>query len=348
MAKKFAEITGIHKIFNTETPSEGQNVGKTVYTTMYIADSELRTNIDENTIVFVTADDTDVDRIIGPNNYQISKDDCFIVAQNKVYATFGKVNVSDVMGPEGPQGPQGIQGPEGPQGLQGLQGPQGIQGPTGDTGPQGPQGPQGIQGPAGTSVSMPIGSVMMFAGDEAPEGWLICDGRRIPVNNITDCNVGGDFYEYRDLVNIIKKIYGGSNSPEAATSTSDFVTPIDKETFLEVFEDYKSSPCIYIPDFSARFPRGKTNHIPLGGTGGTSTVTLTMSNIPYHTHGVLIPDVNSSAGNNAGANDTDGNNFGSMANYTTNSMDNYNSSKTTTPFYILPPYLYINFIIKYK
>ena len=329
MAKKFAEIIGIHKIFKSERLTEEPNVGTIRYTEMFIPNTypELKANIDENTVVFVTADDTDVDRIIGPNDYKISKDDCFIVAQNKVYATFGKVNVSDVMGPIGPIGPIG---PTGPQGI------------------QGPVGPQGIQGPAGTSVSMPIGSIMMFAGDEAPDGWLFCDGRRIPVNNITDCNVGGDFYEYRDLVNIIKKKYGGSNSPEAATSASDFVTPIDEETFLEDFEDYKSSPCIYIPDFSKTFPMGASNNNELGKTGGTSTITLNMSNIPYHTHGVLIPDVNSSAGNNTGANDTDGNKFGSMVNYTTNSMDNYNSSKTTTPFSIRPPYLSINFIIRYK
>jgi hypothetical protein len=104
MAKKFAEITGIHKIFNPVTISGGPNDGTTIYQGMTITDSELKENIDENTIVFVTADDTDVNRIIGPNNYKISKNDCFIVAQNKVYATFGKVNVSDVMGPAGENG----------------------------------------------------------------------------------------------------------------------------------------------------------------------------------------------------------------------------------------------------
>lgn len=106
MAKKFAEITGIHRIFKSETPNEEPNNGTSIYTEMFIGDDEpkLQENIDKNTIIFVTADDTDVDRIIGPNNYKISKDDCFIIAQNKVYATFGKVNVSDVMGPTGEDG----------------------------------------------------------------------------------------------------------------------------------------------------------------------------------------------------------------------------------------------------
>ena len=104
MAKKFAEITGIHKIFDTVTLSEGPYAGTTIYTVMSITDSELQENIDENTIVFVTADNDDEGKMIGPNNYKISKDDCFIIAQNKVYATFGKVNVSDVMGPAGENG----------------------------------------------------------------------------------------------------------------------------------------------------------------------------------------------------------------------------------------------------
>ena len=104
MAKKFAEITGIHRIFNTAI--EDLDSGTIAYTEMYIPDNklELKSNIDENTIVFVTADNTDVGRIIGPNKYKISKDDCFIIAQNKVFGAFGKINVSDVMGPAGKDG----------------------------------------------------------------------------------------------------------------------------------------------------------------------------------------------------------------------------------------------------
>lgn len=104
MAKKFAEITGIHKIFNTAI--EDPDLGTIAYTEMSISDNdlELKSNIDENTIVFVTADNTDAGRIIGPNKYKISKDDCFIIAQNKVFGAFGKINVSDVMGPAGKDG----------------------------------------------------------------------------------------------------------------------------------------------------------------------------------------------------------------------------------------------------
>lgn len=108
MAKKFAEITGIHRIFSkVEIKDKETGNSEYKYNTFEIDTDkypELDGNIGENTIIFVTADNTDVNRIIGPNNYKISKDDRFIVSQNKVYATFGKVNVSDVMGPAGKDG----------------------------------------------------------------------------------------------------------------------------------------------------------------------------------------------------------------------------------------------------
>ncbi len=62
-------------------------------------------------------------------------------------------------GPQGPQGLPGANGAQGPQGVQGLpgadgaQGPQGVQGLPGADGAQGPQGIQGIQGPAGADGS---------------------------------------------------------------------------------------------------------------------------------------------------------------------------------------------------
>ena len=185
MAKKFAEITGIHKIFNKVTLSAGPNAGTTIYQGMSITDSELQKNIDENTIIFVTADNTDVDRIIGPNNYKISKDDCFIVAQNKVYATFGKVNVSDVMGPTGENGitphidtttGNWFIGSE-DTGVK-AQGPQGIQGPTGESPTIGQNGnwfigsedtgvkAQGPTGPTGESPHIDTTTGNWFIGSE--------------------------------------------------------------------------------------------------------------------------------------------------------------------------------------
>lgn len=66
-------------------------------------------------------------------------------------------------GPQGPQGDPGPQGPQGPQGLPGLpgadgaDGAQGLQGPQGDPGPQGLQGVPGDTGPAGADGADGVG-----------------------------------------------------------------------------------------------------------------------------------------------------------------------------------------------
>lgn len=227
MAKKFAEITGIHKIFNPVTISSGPNAGTTIYQGMTITDSELKKNIDENTIVFVTADDTDIDRIIGPNNYKISKDDCFIIAQNKVYATFGKVNVSDVMGPTGEKGENGAGSVSDLIGLNDnqyttdivstvslIEGDYGIskegnvwvydgsslinsgvnlKGPKGNTGEPGAQGTAGETSGGTTEIkdSLPIGAITMYAGEKIPDGWLLCNGASINIKSVSTINIPG-------------------------------------------------------------------------------------------------------------------------------------------------------------
>ena len=42
------------------------------------------------------------------------------------------------------------------------------------------RGPQGVPGPAGDAdavqLATPVGSTVMFGGDTAPQGWLLCDG----------------------------------------------------------------------------------------------------------------------------------------------------------------------------
>lgn len=72
------------------------------------------------------------------------------IADNNVYVwditDSNWKNVGPIVGPQGPQGPQGIQGPQGEQGEQGIQGQQGPQGTQGERGAQGPEGPQGPQG----------------------------------------------------------------------------------------------------------------------------------------------------------------------------------------------------------
>ena len=80
-------------------------------------------------------------------------------------------------GAQGSAGPQGAQGPKGDTGATGATGATGPAGAKGDPGPAGPPGPTGPEGPRGLPGAVPTGTIVMWFGSTAPEGWLICDGR---------------------------------------------------------------------------------------------------------------------------------------------------------------------------
>jgi microcystin-dependent protein len=93
-----------------------------------------------------------------------------------------------------------------------------------------------------------IGEIRMFAGNFAPAGWAFCNGQLVPIS------------ENDALFILIGTTYGGDG----------------QETFA-------------LPNLQSRIPihqgqgGGTTNHI-LGETGGTESVTLTVQQIPSHTH----------------------------------------------------------------
>lgn len=142
-------------------------------------------------------------------------------------------------------GPSGASGPSGPSGPTGTTGPSGVTGPTGVQGVTGPSGPSGTSG-----TVLPSGLLMMTAAPGgAPAGWLLCDGTAVSRTT------------YSSLFSIIGTTYGvGDNST----------------TFN-------------LPDLRGRVPIGSgqgsglTNRT-LGGTGGSETHTLTVDEIPAHTH----------------------------------------------------------------
>lgn len=125
-------------------------------------------------------------------------------------------------------------------------------------------------------LGVPIGAVLPYAGASVPPGFLLCDGSEIERS------------KYSDLFDVISSIYNGT-------------TPlVGVNTFR-------------LPDFRGRFPLGKDNmdnagtvpigsggfvdagggtagRVPdikaqiLGGDAGQSSVTLTISNLPEHSH----------------------------------------------------------------
>ncbi len=93
-----------------------------------------------------------------------------------------------------------------------------------------------------------IGEIRLFAGNFEPAGWMICDGRPLPIS------------ENDALFTLLGTTYGG-----------------DGETTFN------------IPNLQSRVPihqgtgSGLSSHI-LGETGGAEEVTLTVQQIPIHTH----------------------------------------------------------------
>lgn len=95
-----------------------------------------------------------------------------------------------------------------------------------------------------------LGQIVLFAGNFAPEGWMLCDGSTLPISNFTA------------LYAVIGTTYGGDG----------------RNSFK-------------LPDLRGRFPtqQGSGNGLSphnLGDAGGAETVTLTVNNLPAHTHGL--------------------------------------------------------------
>jgi microcystin-dependent protein len=90
----------------------------------------------------------------------------------------------------------------------------------------------------------------MFAGNFAPAGWMFCEGQLLPIS------------ENETLFNLIGTTYGGDG----------------QSTFA-------------LPDLRGRLPlhfgAGAGSTYILAETGGAEEVTLTVNQIPTHTHALL-------------------------------------------------------------
>ena len=95
-----------------------------------------------------------------------------------------------------------------------------------------------------TSSLVPTGSMINFAGATAPAGWLLCDGSA--VNRLV----------YATLFSVIGTTYGVGDG----TSTFN------------------------VPNTAGKTIRGVNGTYTRGGTGGGDTTTLTITNLPPHSH----------------------------------------------------------------
>lgn len=97
-----------------------------------------------------------------------------------------------------------------------------------------------------------LGEIKIFAGNYAPQDWLICDGRLV---NIAD---------YNALFALLGTVYGGNGATTFALPDLRGRLPIGQGTGV-----------------------GLTNK-PLGSRGGSEGITLTLDQTPMHNHAVKV------------------------------------------------------------
>jgi len=151
------------------------------------------------------------------------------------------------------------------------------------------------------------GSIQMFAGSVAPEGFFICDGSAV------------SRLDYANLFNVIGITYGNGDG----------------------------STTFNIPNFKGKVPVGhddsQTEFDTLGKTGGEKTHLLTSaeSGLPAHSHSVNPTPVIETGSNEWGFNGGDATRKRMTSTYN-NTAQNASQSHNN-----LQPYISINYLIKH-
>ena len=156
--------------------------------------------------------------------------------------------------------------------------------------------------------TLPIGAILPFSSDTIPNGWLLCDGSSFSVTS------------YPELFDVIGTTYG--------------------------YDDDRNPK---LPDLRGRVAVGKkdatsaddTEFSSLGKTGGEKTHTLTVDEMPSHTHKIQVRSGN--IGNYYGDPPLTDGNAGNLI-----QGGDTKSTGRGQPHNNLQPYLVTNFIIKAK
>jgi microcystin-dependent protein len=171
-----------------------------------------------------------------------------------------------------------------------------------------------------------IGIIKIFAGLFAPQYYMNCDGTLLPIN------------QYQALFSILGTTYGGNG-------TTNFALP-----------DLRANTPIGITG-SGPSPQPPLN-VAQGQKGGSSTVSLTLNNLPLHNHTLLVNSADSSQsvptagssiatpGSIVGRNPFTGTlGFNTVTPNTTLNQASIGITGGSVPINIMPPYLGVRYII---
>jgi microcystin-dependent protein len=162
-----------------------------------------------------------------------------------------------------------------------------------------------------------VGEIALFAGNFAPVGWFLCDGRTLPIA------------QYQALFALIGTMYGGNG-------TTNFALP-----------DLRGRAPI-----SFGQGVGLTNHV-VGQQAGAETVTLTADQMPKHNHVMSAstqPADQAAPTNNILAVEPTGSSAFYHAAPTNTAMSPaaIGTAGNSAPVSIVQPYLALTYIIAYQ
>lgn len=125
----------------------------------------------------------------------------------------------------------------------------------------------GDEGTNQEGSDLPIGTILAFASDSIPEGWMFCDGREIAIN------------EFPLLFELIGTTYGAGDSA--------YWAQVDFPATTFNIPDFRGRTLVAPDEYNGMSAQVLTNQPnSLGGVGGEEVHQLSVEEMPNHNHAI--------------------------------------------------------------